>query len=301
MRDRLPNLLIAGVPKAGTSSLFSYLAQHPQICPASVKEPGYFSKLIPADGVLPPVESYRRIFVDCSSESYVMEATPSYCYGGQRLLRAIEDVLGRPRVLLLLRDPVDRLWSAYTFQRSLGNLPGTGTFEEYIARCEAQRRAGNPFIVRGHLNGLSIGFYGDYLGQWFKRFPDVKVIFFEELSHSPSKVVEELCRWLSIDSEISRTFDYAAQNVTVHPRSATMSRLVFGVKARADSVLRRLPRLRQALRSGYLRLNAAELKETMKPQTRKRLEELYCSSNRAAASILLGEGYDRLPRWLSLN
>jgi hypothetical protein len=301
MRDRLPNLLIAGVPKAGTSSLFSYLAQHPQICPASVKEPGYFSTLIPPDGVLPPIETYRRIFVDCSSEAYVMEATPSYCYGGQRLLQAIEDVLGRPRVLLLLRDPIDRLWSAYTFQRSLGNLPGIATFEDYIGRCEAQRRAGNPFIVRGHLNGLSIGFYGDYLGHWFTRFPDVKVIFFEELLHSPSTVVEELCRWLSIDSEVARTFDYAAQNVTAHPRSAMMSRLVFGVKVRADGVLRRLPRFRQALRSSYLRLNTAELKETMKPHTRKRLEELYRSSNYAVASILLGEGYDRLPRWLSFS
>ena len=120
-------------------------------------------------------------------------------------------------------------------------------------------------------------------------------------SLSPSTVVAELCRWLSIDSEVSQNFDYAAQNVTAHPRSATMSRLVFGIKVRADGVLRRLPRLRQALRSGYLQLNASELKETMKPHTRKRLEELYRSSNYAVASILLDEGYDRLPRWLSFN
>jgi hypothetical protein len=122
--DELPNLLILGVPKAGTGSLFSYLRQHPDICPSTEKEVGFFSPLLKPNGVLPNVESYREYFAHCSSERYRLEATPNYCLGHDRVLQAIKRTLRDPRIIITLRDPVDRLWSAYTFQRSLGHLAG---------------------------------------------------------------------------------------------------------------------------------------------------------------------------------
>src|SRR3712207_6768036 len=118
---RVANLVIAGVPKAGTGSLFTYLAQHPDICGSNVKETGYFNHYDPRRHTGPPpsIETYARHFAHCSGERYVLEATPTYSYGGRPVLTAIRTVLGEPRIVIALRDPTERLWSAYTFQRSL--------------------------------------------------------------------------------------------------------------------------------------------------------------------------------------
>lgn len=118
MSGVLPNLLVAGVPKAGTGSLFSYLGQHPDICSSTVKEIGYFTPLRREGGALPSVESYKVHFSHWAGQRYAMEATPNYCYGGERLRAGIKDTHGRPRIVISLRDPIDRLWSAYAMQRT---------------------------------------------------------------------------------------------------------------------------------------------------------------------------------------
>ena len=70
---------------------------------------------------MPPIEEYAQHFAHWSGERYALEATPTYSYGGRPVIQAIRSVLGRPKIVISLRDPADRLWSAYTFQRSVGN------------------------------------------------------------------------------------------------------------------------------------------------------------------------------------
>ena len=82
------------------------------------------------------IEQYQELFSACGAEQYAMEATPSYCYGGQPMIDAIRSSLPNPRIIISLRNPTDRLWSAYTFQRSQGNLPGIRSFAQYLAVCE---------------------------------------------------------------------------------------------------------------------------------------------------------------------
>lgn len=299
---RLPNLLIAGVPKAGTGSLFSYLAQHPDVCVSSKKEIGYFTPLRDGAGTLRPVEAYEQYFAHCGDERYAMEATPSYSFGGERVREAIRQVLDRPRILIVLREPVDRLWSAYIFQRSLGNLPGIRSFEAYIAECQLRRRETRGLIeVNGHLNGLSIGFYGDYVPPWLDEFgDDVDIVFFDDLATDPSGLVRRLCEWLGIDTTVAGSFDYSARNVTAHPRSTTVARTVFGAKRTIDRWIPRRLGIRATVRSAYLRLNAGRFKEQLDPKTRDRLEAVYRESTAATCAALRSAGYaDRLPAWLS--
>src|SRR5680860_1846194 len=70
---RLPNLLVAGVPKAGTGSLFAYLSQHPDICRADEKEVGYWNYYNPRrhSGAPPPLDDYRKHFAACGSRPTV--------------------------------------------------------------------------------------------------------------------------------------------------------------------------------------------------------------------------------------
>ncbi|MDQ3771528.1 MAG: sulfotransferase domain-containing protein [Actinomycetota bacterium] len=297
----LPNLLVAGVPKAGTGSLFAYLGQHPDICPSSEKEIGHFTALI-ANKELPSVKSYKAHFAHCQSERYLLEATPSYCYGGEPVLEAITQLLGTPHVIFSLRDPVERLWSAYTFQRSLGNLPGINSLQEYLEACEAQRRSGREFVVGSHLNGVSIGFYGDYLQQWFERFNDhVMVVFMEQVASQPQIVVSQICRWLEIDDAVTGSLDYGLRNKTVHPKSVLLSRLAFASKRRLEWALPRDKAIRARLRSAFERINRGELSEELDAETRRQVEDLYRASNQKVGELLSARGYERLPPWLSLK
>lgn len=295
----LPNLLVVGVPKAGTSSLFFYLAQHPSICPSDEKEIGYFTPLRTQGGELDPIDRYAAHFAHCSGEPYRLEATPSYSYGGERVVAGIKEVLGSPRIIISLRDPVERLWSAYTMQRTKGRLGSSASFQEYISACEERHRTGTATVPGGSYQGLSIGFYSTYLGMWLKTFPDhTKIIFTDDLFADPRSVVADICRWLEIDSEVVSEFDHEAKNTTRHARNLAIGRLVWSTKNHADRVLRRTPLLRDALRKTYLRTNTGQLDEKLEPAAAERLGRIYAASNREVAALLRANGYQRLPSWL---
>ncbi|MBA3350049.1 MAG: sulfotransferase domain-containing protein [Actinobacteria bacterium] len=296
----LPNLLIAGVPKGGTTSLFRYLEQHPEICPASVKEIGYFSPLRSEGGVLPSTDSYSQHFDHCDKERYAMEATPAYSYGGVRMIQGIKTVLDRPRILIVLRNPVDRLWSAYTFQRTKGHLPGVSSFEDYVSICNDKRRKGEK--QGPYFGGVTIGFYGEYLQDWFDLFErDVKILFADNLFTDPQTVVKDVCRWLSIDANPATDFDYDVRNKTAHARNITVSRAARTMKRTGGELLKRAPALEHVLRRTYVRLNTGDLEEKLSTETRRRLEDMYLPSNIKVAQLLKARGYGRLPSWLTLE
>jgi hypothetical protein len=293
---RLPNLLIAGVPKAGTSSLFRYLEQHPDICAASAKEIRYF-KPLQEDRRLESLDSYRRWFAHCCGQRYAMEATPMYSYGGRRIVTAIRDTLDNPRIAISLREPVDRLWSAYTFQRTKGHLKEVPSFEAYLAICERKYREPD---IGFHFRGIEISLYGDYLADWFAIFGDnVKVVFTDHLFRNPKATVVELCRWLGVDHEIADSFDYGVRNKTAHAKSIAFSRKARSLKRAGDRVLRRYPPLAETLRKAYVRINTGQLEEKLTEDTRRRLEERFRESNAAVARLLRSRGYESLPAWLT--
>ena len=90
--SRLPNLVIAGVGKAGTTSLFWYLSQHPDICASHEKEIRYFAALTEGGSELPPLESYAAHFRHCRGERYALEASPQYFHGGARVVAAVREL-----------------------------------------------------------------------------------------------------------------------------------------------------------------------------------------------------------------
>jgi Sulfotransferase domain len=132
------------------------------------------------------------------------------------MLEGIKSVLGTPRIVIILSDPVDRLWSAYTFQRTKGHLSGVGSFEEYVAVCNDKRRLGQR--QGPYFGGVTISFYGDYIPDWFDLFgDDVRIMFADFLFEDPRAEMEGLSRWLGIDDQIAGSFDYSTHNKTAQP------------------------------------------------------------------------------------
>jgi hypothetical protein len=296
---RLPNLLIAGVGKAGTTSLFHYLSQHPDICASSVKEPRYF-RLDDPQGALPPIESYLRCFARCDGQAYRMEASPQYFKGGERTIALIRETLRDPRVILLFRDPVTRLWSEYRFRKSRLSIPSQMTFDAFVARCEAVRGSGEPRSAENEaFYQLAGGSYAEHVEPWLEAFGDrLAIWFFEHLAGDPPAFVERACAWLGIDASVARTFAYSIENRTVSVRSPRLQRLALAVN-REGGPLRNRRGAKAPLRRVYYALNRRAEPERMTAATRERLEEGFAPSNAELARIL---GAHRrasgLPDWL---
>jgi len=302
--ESLPNLLLAGIGRAGSSSLFWYLSQHPDICASSVKEPRYFLPLSEADedatGSLGSLDGYTRLFDRCSAEPFRMEATPHYFNGGGRLVDGIRRSLPDPHVILTLRDPVTRTWSIYRAAMSILQIPKDLSFERYIDRSEqlylsaAKRTPDNrPYwSIRGAV-------YADYLPAWFERFADdrLRVQYFEDIVADPPGVVAETCRWLGLDDSGVSGFRFSVENRTLGFRNKTLHRVA--LIANRQGLLRERRRLKAPLRALYQALNMGSQQEKMSDDARARLKAIFAEPNQRLASLLAGRGYRRLPSWLA--
>jgi len=299
VRGALPNFVIAGVGKAGTTSLHWYLSQHPDICAAPVKEIGYFLPLVEGRGSLAPVEDYSAHFEGCGSERYRLEASPQYFQAGRPLIERMREVLGAPRIVVMLRDPVDRLWSQYRFTRSrMGDLPQEMSFEDYVARCLEVRRTGEPLTPENRLfRAVQGGFYAEYLDPWVEIFgDDFRLVFFEHLVDSPQRVFTALCQWLGITSDPS-SITFSVENRTVPVRSRALQRIALA--ANSERFLRNRRRLKEPLRRLYYAINRRPSSSVMPADIERMLREEFEPGNRALASKLADLGYRDLPDWLT--
>jgi len=294
----LPNLVIAGVGKAGTTSLYWYLSQHPDVCAAAVKELRYF---VPVGGghPLPPIEEYARHFARCGPARYRLEASPQYFHWGRPVAEAMRDTLDRPRIIVMLRAPVDRLWSTYRFMRSrMADVPQDLSFEGYVDRClevrERHERLDPDNVRYWTIEG---SFYAEHLDPWIEVFgADLRIVFSEQLRAAPVAVVGDLFDWLGIERAAADRITYTVENETIAYRSAWLQRLA--LLANDERFLGSRRRLKEPLRRIYHAVNRRRAPEQMSPVTRRRLDELFASGNEALARRLTELGYRDLPGWL---
>jgi hypothetical protein len=297
MEPCLPNLLIVGVSKAGTTSLFSLLSQHPSICPSRVKEPHYFSPIRTGGKPQMSLEKYAGNFAACAGALYRVEATPVYFYGGRRTVDAISATLTEPRAVVSLRNPVDRMWSNWRFKLSRGELEGS--FEEFVDACEAvlngPPRGGEK---AGSLRALITGRYIDFLGPWIEQMGDAfRVVFFDDLKKDPAALVDGLFHWLGLERG-DLELDVTARNQTFEPRYAGVHRAGLRLRRLGGDRILRSPAGRLAA-GAYRSMNTRESRAQLDPQMRSRLEETFEEPNRRLAEYLRSRGYDRLPDWLA--
>ena len=127
--------IIAGVNKAGTTSLFVSLSTHPDVAPSSIKETRYF--LPPRYGEpLAPASVWDGYFAHSGDRAVHLEASPSYFYGTEAVASAMRDRLVNPHVVVVLREPVSRALSFFTYQKVRLRFPADYPIEEYLAAAD---------------------------------------------------------------------------------------------------------------------------------------------------------------------
>ncbi len=266
--DRLPQFVIAGAPKAGTTALHAALATHPGLYLSPVKEPKYYL----TDGRPPAPDrqrgpgdahsagewiwrraDYLRLFDGAPAGAVRGESTPFYLYDRGAHARLAADVPGI-RVIVVVRDPVDRAVSNFVHLRADGLEPEAdfGT----AVRLE-QRRIEAGWAPFWHYRAL--GRYGEQLRDLFRHVPreNVFLLRYRQLVDSPRETLDRVSDFLGVAPGIAHSV--APENVKPYvpdgPRYRALSRVVrAGASAGAHSppeIWRRLSRpLLAALHAG---------------------------------------------------
>lgn len=294
----LPNLIIAGVHKAGTTSLYGYLARHPQICASFTKEINYFTPLLFGRD-LPEPEVYAGHFSHCVNEVFRMEASPRYFYGRERIAESIKSLSGDARVIVILRDPTDRLVSYFSRAVADSVLPGDSDFGEYISiSVEKVDSVEHDPYSRGFREGI----YIRYLESWQRVFGGhLKVVFFDDLRSRAPALTVGICNWLGLDGSCYEAQEFQAANKTLDYRNRALHRFVKNLYMKNEAFWRRNEALRKFARKAYNALNADEGRAPARidDESLSRLRALYEPHNRELRAFLISNEYQLLPNWLN--
>ena len=298
-RGRVANLVIAGVSKGGTTSLFSYLAQHPDVCASDVKEVRYFTPLRYGEP-LDPLDSYTRHFRHERGERFAMEATPGYLYGGRPLVRGMLQVSPEVRVVVSLRNPADRCWSWFNFVRSRARIPKDLPFADYLQRCLELHDAGTDGALEHQAYwGLGGGCYDQWIPDWLDELGGrLRIVFFDDIVRSPEETVRELCDWLGLDTDVVPDLDFTLENRTEQFRNRHAQQLALSVNRRAETFFRQHPGLKRRLRGAYYSVNRDAARTTLPDESRKTMDTFYRPHLATLADQLTTAGLTRVPTWL---
>jgi hypothetical protein len=293
--------IIAGVNKAGTTSLYVSLSEHPDVVPSAIKETRYF---LPAryGEALRPVAVWDDYFA-LHDRPVRLEATPSYFYGGAAVAHAMRSTLANPRVLLVLREPVSRAISFFEYQKVRLRLPQELGFDEYLRQADAlsDRDFDDPhneryMAVRG-------GCYADWLQDWFDVLgaDAVKVVYFEVLVADGAKTLADVVQWLGLDPVPLEETGLRSENRTTSFKNARLQRAALAFNDGAERVLRRLPGVKRAMRSAYFALNGRAVDNSAVPESvLTDLRSRFVEPNERLAKILDAAAVAR-PSWLTAD
>lgn len=293
----LPNLIIAGVTKAGTTSLFTYLSGHPEICGSTKKEICYFLPIRFGKSIA-PIEEYSRYFAKCHGQRYVMEASPAYFFGGKELAHQIKETLPEVKIILLLRNPVDRCISFFKFHKSMLNLPKHIKLREYISKCE--RFHSDDFKQEeNHIYyGLLSGVYSQFMEGWLGIFGnDLRVFFFEELKRDPKNLLAKICDWLGVGGDYYSDYDLVIENKTRKIRFESLQNVALRFNRNFERFFREHLFAKRILRYFYFLINESHADEEIDGFSLEYLKDYYRPFNQELSALLRRYNYEDMPNW----
>jgi Sulfotransferase family len=254
----MPDFLVIGAPKAGTTALHVALSGHPGLHLSAIKEPKFFL----TDGPPPASggpgdaltyrehvwrrEDYEALFDPAPAGTLRGESTPLYLYD-RPALRRIRAAIPGARLIVVLRDPVERAHSNWTHLWSAGLEP----VGDFIRACgEEERRVAAGWASFWHYTGL--GRYGEQLEYLFTVFPrdQVLVLRYRLLVDGPAQTLDRICGFLGVQAGVLA--EIPRHNVTSHPESSVAHRAVSLVQRAGSAAGARIPGLTGASLTGPL-------------------------------------------------
>jgi hypothetical protein len=252
----MPDFLVIGAPKAGTTALNAALARHPGLYMSAIKEPKFFlsdgpppTKGGPGDALTYREHVWRRaeyeaLFDPAPAGTLRGESTPLYLYD-RDAMRRIRDTLPGARLIVIVRDPVERAHSNWTHLWSAGLEP----IGDFVRACaEEERRAAAGWASFWHYIGL--GLYGEQLEYLFTLFPreQVLILRYRLLVDEPLQSLDRICEFLGVETGVLT--EIPRHNVTSHPESTLAHSAVSLAQRAATAVGTMIPGLTAATLTG---------------------------------------------------
>jgi hypothetical protein len=270
----LPSFIIAGAGKSGTTTLWEHLKEHPEVCMAQFKEPGFFTQVVGhSDGAgdrapslsgryCKGLEWYESLFRSCDNAKARGEASTIYMVVEDAPV-LMKQVVPDVKILFILRDPVERLYSQYWQERKLGwKLPDFGQMvQEHHPRLEWY---------------VYVSSYHVHLTRYLEEFSkhQLSLFLYEDLRYRPKELVRGAFRAVGVDPSFLPKSLGRRYNAARLPRIAWAQRLLNA--AAGIELAMTLPTWFCSwlgmVRQGMLKLNSAALQyHSMRPKLREEL------------------------------
>lgn len=209
---KLPDFLIVGAAKSGTTSLHYYLKQHPQIFLPKVKELYFFLLLNTPPNRVPKwlkkekhgvsnIGDYAKYFKEAADGQVIGEVEALYLSHFRDTIKNIKEVYGQKskdlKIIAILRNPVERAWSHFMMNKRDGNE--SLDFREAIKkevvkeRLKSNRDWGVDYI--------EVGMYYEQVNAFISEFPQMRVFLYEELRDDGAQVVKEIFNFVGVDPQ----------------------------------------------------------------------------------------------------
>lgn len=289
-----------GAAKSGTTTLYQYLMQHPNVFfPKHKKEPFYFSfggqKPHYSDPeflkhIIWETPKYLDLYKNAPKNSVLIDASTSYLYTAEKTIQNIQNMYGERaedlKIVVILRNPIDRAFSHYNYLIRNGHetLPFETAIEPEVMADRKKRRWGYDY--------LEFGLYAQQIALYLKHFKHVRVYLMEDLK-SPETLMQDLFSFLNLKS-IPIT-----ANLVSNPSGKPKSRLLLNA-TKNNAVTRFLRKILPASYKNKLKqkrdmlMSKLLVKQTMNPETRKQLVEYYRQDIQNLALLIKRE----LSHWL---
>ncbi len=270
-----PDTFIVVTFKAGTSTMWRELKQHPQVFMSEVKEPMYFGQDLSARYRRMTEEEYLALFKDARADQRAGEASPWYLYSTESA-REIRDFSPEARIIVMLRNPVDVMYSqhsqlVYNLREDLTDFAAALAAED--DRAAGKRIPEDALRPEALLYRKSVRF-PEQVSRYLDCFGRERVHFivFEDLAADPAGVYRSTLEFLGVDASFQ--IDHRVENANRAPRSRLVQRLIFAPPRPVRSIygrLRSMPAMHR-LRDRIARSNVESVKRApMDPELRRQL------------------------------
>jgi hypothetical protein len=233
MKEKLPNFLIVGAAKAGTTSLYHYLQEHPDIyLYDKKKELRFFSQMRgnfcgPGDenvnvSITRGIKDYIKYFKCIKSEKAIGDISPEYLYFYKDSIYNIKKYLNSPKIIIILRNPIDRGFSHW------GHFVRDGreklSFEEALNQEENRKQ--NNWEWAWYYK--SVGLYYNQVKAYLENFDNVKVYLYDDLKNNSLRLVQDIYRFLEVDDSFVPSSLGEKYNVSGVPKNKLLHKFLRG-------------------------------------------------------------------------
>lgn len=187
MENVFPTFLVIGAQRCGTSALHYKLLSHPQICLSSIRKELDFFITMKRHGT--PFEEYAKLFPNYQGEPAVGDISPKYLYYHEFTAELIASYLPDARIVIILRHPIERAYSAYRYALKTGR--------EWMSFQKAIER---PPSGQALWDYRLTSTYAPAVNSYKSKCSNVEVFLFEELTRNDAAIMDRLYRHLGVEA-----------------------------------------------------------------------------------------------------